>query len=435
MYVMTAKSHLTISNVISILPDPAENTIFNTAPIRGSVPFLKFTPFISPNTINMRQLLLAILIALTGTITTFAQTASAPGTKDSSTESQKIYFPVSYYADSTALSKAIPKLAEQVLRAYHDSDKRTYYDNSIPNYLLTGNYTKAIDFVDSVRKIDADNSYGIVIRSYSLANVAEQKQKGSFDNVFKKEYSEAFNQLSFHKKVNAAMADTSWISYVGKDFVSLKEKLHKNNKDSLSLEDSKSLCEKFFYYIFYKKTIPLALPLIDAQYKSTFPAIRSVSWAGVVPVQPIDEIPDPGMQYKLLFELTGFAMKDQDSAAKKEINLGLGNVARQLNLHEANGIPRKNIDAVVVVHASALYCLMTNEKYKKKYKLDNPNIPLIKELQDYGVKIIVCGQAMTYFNLEMEDLVPGIKQVLTAQTVISSYQLKGYVYYDESLRE
>lgn len=383
----------------------------------------------------MRQLLFAILIVSTGTMTTLAQTASAPATKDSATENQKFYFPVSYYADSTALSKAIPKLAEQVLTAYHDNDKRTYYDNSIPNYLLTGNYTKAIDLVDSIRKIDADNSYGIDIKSYSLANVAEQKQKGSFEKVFRKEYTEAFNKISFRKKVNAAMADTSWVSYMDKDFVSFKGKMQKNNKDSLSLEDSKSLCDKFFYYTFYKKTIPFILPLIDSQYRQTFPAIKSAKWAGVVPVRPIDEMPDPNMQYKLLFEFTGFALKGQDSTAKTEINLALGEVARQINLHEANGIARKNMNVVIVAHASALHCFLTNEKYKKKYGIDNPNIPLIKELQDYGVKMLVCGQAMTFFNLEMEDLVPGIRQALTAQTVISSYQLKGYVYYDESLRE
>ena len=78
---------------------------------------------------------------------------------------------------------------------------------------------------------------------------------------------------------------------------------------------------------------------------------------------------------------------------------------------------------------------MNVPQYKKKYAVDNPNIAVIKELQNYGVKVIVCGQAMTYLNLEMEDLVPGIKQALNAQTVISSYQLKNYVYFDMSLTE
>jgi intracellular sulfur oxidation DsrE/DsrF family protein len=409
--------------------------VYFIAAIRGIPPFPKFHHLFHLTQTNMRQLLFAIIIVSTGAMTTFAQTASAPVTKDSATENQKFYFPASNYADSVALITAMPKLAEQVLSVYHEENKRTYFSNSIPLLLLTENYKKAMAFVDSIRKIDTDSFYGINRMSYSLAKIAEQKQKGSFDKVFQKEYAEAFNQLSFRKKVRAAWADTSWIRNDSTELAILKEKLQKENKDSINLEDSRSLCTDFFHYNFDKKVIPLMSALIGDQYRQKYPAIKSAKWAGVVPVQPIDEMPDPEMQYKLLFELTGFAMKGQDSAAKTEINLGLSEVARQINLHEANGIPRKNINVVVVTHADALYSFMTNEKYKKKYGIDNPNIRLIKELQDYGVKMLVCGQAMTFYNLELEDLVPGIKQVLTAQTVISSYQLKGYVYYDMSLRE
>jgi intracellular sulfur oxidation DsrE/DsrF family protein len=58
---------------------------------------------------------------------------------------------------------------------------------------------------------------------------------------------------------------------------------------------------------------------------------------------------------------------------------------------------------------------------------------LIKELQNFGVKFIVCGQAMTFLRLEKEDLVPGIKEAISAQTVLSMYELKGYKMYDVSL--
>ena len=153
----------------------------------------------------MRQLLFAILIVSAGTMTTFAQTASAPVIKDSATENQKFYFPASNYADSAALIKAMPKLAEQVLSVYHEENKRTYFSNSIPLLLLTENYKKAMGFVDSIRKIDNDNFYGINRMSYSLAKIAEQKQKGSFDKVFQKEYAEAFNQLSFRKRVRRCL--------------------------------------------------------------------------------------------------------------------------------------------------------------------------------------------------------------------------------------
>ena len=188
----------------------------------------------------MRKLLLAIFIVSIETTTTFAQTPSA--TKEAAIQEQKFYFPASYYIDSTSLSKAIPKLAQQVLAVYHDNDKRTYFVKSIPLYLASGNYSKALEFVDSVRRIDSNNSYGVALRSYSLAKIAEQKQKGSFDDVFRKQYSEAFDQLSFRKKVRAAFVDSSWLKNDSTEWVTLKERLRENNKDSITLEDGKALC-------------------------------------------------------------------------------------------------------------------------------------------------------------------------------------------------
>ena len=131
------------------------------------------------------------------------------------------------------------------------------------------------------------------------------------------------------------------------------KKLNEKNKDSLSLEDMRSVCDKFNTRTMYRKIIPIMLPLIDVQYKATFPAIKGTSWAGALPVRGLEDFTDSTMQYKLLFELTGFAYKGQDSTAKKEINAGLGSVARELNLHEASGIPRKNIYPVIVVHGGA----------------------------------------------------------------------------------
>ena len=159
-----------------------------------------------------------------------------------------------------------------------------------------------------------------------------------------------------------------------------------------------------------------------------FPAIKAnKQWGGALPVEIIDEKPDPNLQYKLMFEVGNFGTSEQDTSAKNDFNGGLTWAERQLNLHEASGIPRKNIHAVIIVHGDALFALLNNEKYKKKYQVDNPNIPLIRELLDYGAKIIVCGQAMTGERLEKQDLVPGIKQALSAQTAITSYLMMGYL--------
>lgn len=154
-----------------------------------------------------------------------------------------------------------------------------------------------------------------------------------------------------------------------------------------------------------------------------FPALNAGENSGVVPVKNADEIPDLKMQYKLLFELTA---NNPDSAIQ-EINYGLVEVARIINLHVASGIPIKNIIPVVVVHAGALHALKNNEYFKKKYKIDNPNIKLIGELENLGAKFIACGQAMSFLEIQKEAFLPSIKVSLTAKTVLTGYQLKGFV--------
>jgi intracellular sulfur oxidation DsrE/DsrF family protein len=160
--------------------------------------------------------------------------------------------------------------------------------------------------------------------------------------------------------------------------------------------------------------------------KAYYPLIKSSKWSGVIPVSNVTEKPDPSLQYKLLFE---DVLGIRDSAAAKEISEGLSEVARVINLHIAAGIPKNKLNVVLVVHGPALYAVYNNEAYKKKYGIDNPNIELINELKNNGVKLIACGQAMNFFEVQQSEMVPGINISLTAQTVLSNYQLKGYVWY------
>lgn len=160
--------------------------------------------------------------------------------------------------------------------------------------------------------------------------------------------------------------------------------------------------------------------------KAYYPLIKSSKWSGVLPVTHVTEKPDPSMQYKLLME---DVIPVKDSAAAHEINDGLSEVGRIINLHIASGIPKNKLDVVVIVHGPALYTLHTNVVYRKKYGVDNPNIVLINELMKNGVKFIACGQAMNFFEVKQEEMIPNIKISLTAQTVLSNYQLKGYVWY------
>ena len=166
--------------------------------------------------------------------------------------------------------------------------------------------------------------------------------------------------------------------------------------------------------------------LMIAEFKNiaTYPVIDAGAFSGVVPVENIDEIPDPNLDYKLLFELT---IDRTDSISG--LNANLVEISRIINLHIASGIPTEKIHPAIVVHASALNSFTTNEFYNKKFKKDNPNIPLIGEMEDLGAKFIACGQAMFFFDVPNEALLPMVKVSLTAQTILTSYQLKGYVIY------
>ena len=86
------------------------------------------------------------------------------------------------------------------------------------------------------------------------------------------------------------------------------------------------------------------------QSKAIYPLLKGTKNSGVIPVKDPTEIPDPNIDYKILFELT---CNNPDSTAK-EINYGLDEIARVINLHVASGIPIKKIIPVIVVHAAAL---------------------------------------------------------------------------------
>jgi intracellular sulfur oxidation DsrE/DsrF family protein len=376
----------------------------------------------------MRKVLFAILFAFIATSIDAQPKNDANTTHDSASAKSKFYFPSRLYNDSVALAEVLPKLAEQTIEVYKEEKKSTYFENLRNLYFFSNNFPKLSETIDSSQSVGGDITEGIDVKSYAVARLKEKSQHVSFEQAFRNEFNVAFNKLSFQKKVYFAQLDSNSINDLKKDYTEFKGQLQKKNSDSLELSDLLPLFDKYFRYSFYKNNYALMSPeLSNPKYRPMFPAIKAnQKWGGALPVDVIDEKPDPNLQYKLLFEITNFGMNDQDTSAKKDFNQGLTWVERQLNLHESSGIPRKNIHPVIVVHGDALDALLTNEKYKKKYGIDNPNIPLIKELQSYGANILVCGQAMTWGKLEKQDLLPGIKQALSAQTAITSYLVRGY---------
>jgi len=168
-----------------------------------------------------------------------------------------------------------------------------------------------------------------------------------------------------------------------------------------------------------------------AKYKARgiYPLIKASKFSGVLPMDGITEMPDKTMKCKLLFSLTtGFIEGAKDK--EKELNRGLAEIGRIINLHVAAGVPKENLDLVIVVHSKATYALLTNGAYKKEFKTDNPNLEIISELEGAGAKMIACAQAMQFLEVDKKDLNPNVKISLAAKVALSTYQQKGYALFE-----
>ena len=130
--------------------------------------------------------------------------------------------------------------------------------------------------------------------------------------------------------------------------------------------------------------------------------------------------PDPSLQYNIIIDVaTG-------ESNPSEPMYSLVNVARLLNLHAMGGVPKENMHVVVAIHASAIWSILDNETYKAKYEVDNPHIPLFKELKEAGVKIVACSQSMMGRNIDYKKIAPGVEVATSMLTTMTMYQLKGY---------
>jgi intracellular sulfur oxidation DsrE/DsrF family protein len=80
--------------------------------------------------------------------------------------------------------------------------------------------------------------------------------------------------------------------------------------------------------------------------------------------------------------------------------------ARFVNQGAALGLPRWNVSAAVVIHGTAGEEMLTNEEYKARKGVDNPNIAILEEMSKAGVKIILCGQTVDSRKMPRDKILP-----------------------------
>jgi intracellular sulfur oxidation DsrE/DsrF family protein len=130
--------------------------------------------------------------------------------------------------------------------------------------------------------------------------------------------------------------------------------------------------------------------------------------------------PNPNLEYKIVIDLKT-TISDPE-----QINAGLNNVARMLNLHAAGGIAPESIKVAVAVHGGATPLVLTNEGYETKYGIKNPNLELIKQLTEANVEIFICGQSLIGRNYAFESVNPEIEIALSMLTVVTEKTTVGY---------
>ncbi len=162
----------------------------------------------------------------------------------------------------------------------------------------------------------------------------------------------------------------------------------------------------------------LSIAAIGYSQKLVNPIIKN--YGGIYDLPDAEEKIDPSLDYKIIIDVA------RESEKPEDVNWALNNVARLLNLHAMAGVPKEKLHVVLAIHGGAAFTVRNNEEYKKVYGVDNPNLELYKELQDSGVKMVVCGQSLVVRKIDPKKMVPGIKVASSMLTTITTHQLKGY---------
>jgi hypothetical protein len=112
-----------------------------------------------------------------------------------------------------------------------------------------------------------------------------------------------------------------------------------------------------------------------------------------------------------------------------DVNKGLDRAARLLNLYGVAGLKAQDVQITIVLHGEATKSVLNDAACKQRFQVEqNPNLPLIRTLQQAGVEVLVCGQALNYKGFPDDEVADGIPIAAAALTVVVNRQTDGYSY-------
>jgi intracellular sulfur oxidation DsrE/DsrF family protein len=168
----------------------------------------------------------------------------------------------------------------------------------------------------------------------------------------------------------------------------------------------------------------LIVPTLLTAQTSSRPAGSVITHpnATYTPVPAVDFPGDTTVTYRFAWALAAAA----DSAHR--ITSGFLAPARVFNTLTEDGVAPERVHLAIVARGPAAIAMLDNAAYQRRFGIDNPNLPLLRELHERGVLLVVCGQTVMGNQLARADF-PDFVQLSRAATVAkATLAARGYVF-------
>ena len=138
-------------------------------------------------------------------------------------------------------------------------------------------------------------------------------------------------------------------------------------------------------------------------------------------------VPNPGLPTPMLQELKIRFDVSETPADVKTVSPQLETAARFLNMHAKAGVSPERLKVAVVVHGDAAKDVLSNEAYRKRHGIDNPNLALLEALKRAGARLYLCGQAAGSRGITASEMAAPVQMALSAMTAHLVLNAEGYV--------
>lgn len=141
---------------------------------------------------------------------------------------------------------------------------------------------------------------------------------------------------------------------------------------------------------------------------------------GYVVIPDVAVAPDKARSYRAIFDATRAAEKPE------QLLPALNMAGSELNAFAVAAVPKNNVKFAVVFHGAALDGLLDDTRYKRKFGVGNPNLPVLTQMKKAGVQLFVCGQNLAFEHIDPKSLSPDVTVASDGLIVLMEFQNRGY---------